>query len=340
MLAASGAWASVAKPSGGVLGVVGDDDVGAGAADRGQGLEHGGALVEPAGGRGGLDHRVLAADVVGGDRHARRVLHAADDVEVGQRGLDHDHVGALLRGRAAPRAAPRRRWPGPSGSRGGRRRPASSRPPRGTGRRRPRRTWRVGEDRRVAEAVLVERRADARRRARPSCRSARSRRRPRAACDTAVRASSSTLASLSTAPSARSRPQWPWLVYSQRHRSAMTSTSGCASLIARVASWTTPSSSHASEPSSSLCGGDAEEQDGGDAERAGLARLGDGARDREAVDTRAWRRSPPGRRGPPRRRAAGRSRRGPAASRARGRAGPAVARSRRRRVCGNGTTTS
>ena len=34
------------KPSGGVLRVVGDDDVGAGAADRGQRLEHGGALVE------------------------------------------------------------------------------------------------------------------------------------------------------------------------------------------------------------------------------------------------------------------------------------------------------
>ena len=64
----------------------------------------------------------------------------------------------------------------------------------------------------------------------------------------------------------------------------MTSTSGWASLIARVASWTAPSSSQAPEPSSSLCGGDAEEQDGGDAERVGLAGLGDGARDREPVD--------------------------------------------------------
>ena len=48
-------------------------------------------------GRGGrLDHRVLAADVVGGDRQARRLLDPADHVEVGQRRLDHDHVGALL----------------------------------------------------------------------------------------------------------------------------------------------------------------------------------------------------------------------------------------------------
>ena len=78
---------------------------------------------------------------------------------------------------------------------------------------------------------------------------------PACAWLSAVRASRSTDASLSTLPSARSRPQWPWLVYSQRHRSAMTSRSGWASLIARVASWTTPSSSQAPEPSSSLAAG-------------------------------------------------------------------------------------
>ena len=53
----------------------------------------------------------------------------------------------------------------------------------------------------------------------------------------------------------RSTPQWPWLVYSHRHRSVITMRSGSASLIARVASWTTPSSSHAPEPSSSLAAG-------------------------------------------------------------------------------------
>ena len=49
---------------------------------------------------------------------------------------------------------------------------------------------------------------------------------PARACETAVRAMSSTLESLSTAPSARSSPQWPWSVYSQRQTSVMTSRSG------------------------------------------------------------------------------------------------------------------
>ena len=78
---------------------------------------------------------------------------------------------------------------------------------------------------------------------------------PASACETAVRASRSSVASLSTTPSARSTPQWPWLVYSHRHRSVITSRSGCAALIARVASWITPSSSHAPEPCSSLSAG-------------------------------------------------------------------------------------
>ena len=192
---------------------------------------------------GGLDHRVLAADVVGGDRQAGRVLDAADDVEVGERGLDHDDVGALLDVEQRPRAAPRRRWPDPSGRRGGRRTPASSRRPRGTGRRRRRRTSRCR--RRSACRRSPPRRAPRgpRRSARPSCRSARRRRRRRAHATRAVRAMSSTLGSLSTEPSARSSPQWPWSVYSQRQTSVITTSSGCASLIARVASWTIPSSS-------------------------------------------------------------------------------------------------
>ena len=78
---------------------------------------------------------------------------------------------------------------------------------------------------------------------------------PARAWETAVRASSSRVASLSTVPSERTTPQWPWLVYSHRHRSVITSRSGWASLIARVASWTTPSSSQAPEPSSSLAAG-------------------------------------------------------------------------------------
>ncbi len=44
---------------------------------------------------GGLDHRVLARDVVGGDGKVEALAGGADHVEVRQRRLDHDHVGAF-----------------------------------------------------------------------------------------------------------------------------------------------------------------------------------------------------------------------------------------------------
>ena len=53
-------------------------------------------LVEPAALRRRLDHRVLARDVVRADRNVERVARGADHVEVRQRRLDHDRVGALL----------------------------------------------------------------------------------------------------------------------------------------------------------------------------------------------------------------------------------------------------
>src|SRR5829696_555905 len=65
------------QPGGGVLGEVGDDHVGAGAANRGERLHRGGPLVDPAVLRCGLQHRVLAADVVGRERRAGRVLDPA-----------------------------------------------------------------------------------------------------------------------------------------------------------------------------------------------------------------------------------------------------------------------
>ena len=46
-------------------------------------------------GSGGLDHRVLAGDVVGGEREVESLARGADDVEVRQRRLDHQHVGAF-----------------------------------------------------------------------------------------------------------------------------------------------------------------------------------------------------------------------------------------------------
>ncbi len=72
---------------------------------------------------------------------------------------------------------------------------------------------------------------------------------------TAVRASSSTEASLSTVCSPFSTPQWPWSVYSHRHTSVTTSSSGTAALSARTHSCTTPSSAHAEEPCASFSAG-------------------------------------------------------------------------------------
>src|SRR5674476_375105 len=54
-------------PAHDVLSVVGDDEVGAGALDAGDGLHDGALLVQPPVGRRFLDHRVLAAHGVGGE---------------------------------------------------------------------------------------------------------------------------------------------------------------------------------------------------------------------------------------------------------------------------------
>jgi len=77
---------------------------------------------------------------------------------------------------------------------------------------------------------------------------------PALACETAVSASISSVASLSTSPSFR-QPQWPWLVYSQKHRSVITRMSGTLSLIALTACWMIPSFRTAPEASSSFSSG-------------------------------------------------------------------------------------
>ena len=64
---------------------------------------------------------------------------------------------------------------------------------------------------------------------------------PASTWETAVRASSSSVGSFLTRPSSTT-PQWPWLVYSQRHTSVITSRSGMVSFTARTACWMMPSS--------------------------------------------------------------------------------------------------
>ena len=50
---------------------------------------------QPAVVEGRAVHGVLTAHLIGEDGHLEALLHAADDVEIGKAGLDHDDVGAL-----------------------------------------------------------------------------------------------------------------------------------------------------------------------------------------------------------------------------------------------------
>src|SRR5438046_10057349 len=68
--------------AGGLAGVVGDDDVGAGPADRRQAFEHGALFVEPAVARGGFEDSILAAEVISGRRIAELGLQAREAVEI------------------------------------------------------------------------------------------------------------------------------------------------------------------------------------------------------------------------------------------------------------------
>src|SRR2546427_8747116 len=56
---------------------IGEDRIGTRALDAGQGFEHAGTLIEPAVLRGGLEHRVLARDLIHKGRRAEAILYAA-----------------------------------------------------------------------------------------------------------------------------------------------------------------------------------------------------------------------------------------------------------------------
>ena len=77
---------------------------------------------------------------------------------------------------------------------------------------------------------------------------------PATACDSAARASCSTVASLTISSPAR-MPQWPCDVYSHRHTSVTTSSPGTSRLMARTAACTGASGSEAAEPTASLSSG-------------------------------------------------------------------------------------
>ncbi len=79
---------------------------------------------------------------------------------------------------------------------------------------------------------------------------------PAAACAAAIEAYRSSVASLSTSPEAVRMPQWPWSVYSSRHRSAIsTVASPTSDARSRSAFCTMPAGSSAPEPRPSLTAG-------------------------------------------------------------------------------------
>ena len=210
---------------------------------------------------------IFPAHVVGGHRHIEALAHALNHVQIGQRRLHHDDVRAffeierhfaqrLARIRrihlvAAPVAKLRR------GLRGFAERPVE----RGA-------IFRgVGKNRDILEIVLVEPAPDGAPRARPSCPKARRyplrRARARAPHPPAARVSGS----FSTSPSFIT-PQWPWLVYSHRQTSVITSRSSFALRIASIERCTAPCAAAASVPVSSLCSGKPNKNHGGNSEPA------------------------------------------------------------------------
>src|SRR5208282_6155783 len=81
---------------GGVFGVVGEDDAGAGAADAYERFHHDAVALDPAVAGGGFDHGVFAGDLIGRERHVETQAGCGNHVEVRHGGFNHDHVCAFF----------------------------------------------------------------------------------------------------------------------------------------------------------------------------------------------------------------------------------------------------
>ncbi len=77
---------------------------------------------------------------------------------------------------------------------------------------------------------------------------------PARACESASSASSLSVGSLATSPFSIT-PQCPWLVYSHKQTSVITTSLSFARRIASIARCTAPVADQASDPRSSLCSG-------------------------------------------------------------------------------------
>ena len=97
---------------------------------------------------------------------------------------------------------------------------------------------------------------------------------PAAACASAIRAYSGSVASLSTSPRSFSTPQCPWSVYSSRQRSVIiTASSPKSSRSARIACCVIPSGFHASDALGVLVLGHPEQHEREHAARPDVGRL-------------------------------------------------------------------
>ena len=187
-----------------------------------------------------------------------------------------------------------RRFADPSGSRADRRTRARCRRPPGRARRRLRHAF-------AAYAIIavspksrcIEAGADRTRPGRPSLRSARRCPRRPAPATTPSGPMSARVASLSTPPSAISGPQWPWLVYSQRHVSAISASGRSASRSRESACCTTPSSIHAPVPQCVLVVRQAEDDHAAQTQPGVAFRIAHGLVGRDVVDPRERRDRPP-----------------------------------------------
>src|ERR1022692_3142350 len=75
---------------------VGHDDVGAGALERDEHLVDGALLIQVAFRHRGLHHGVLTADVIDGERKLDGFANRSHHVEIRERRLDHDDIGARV----------------------------------------------------------------------------------------------------------------------------------------------------------------------------------------------------------------------------------------------------
>src|SRR5208283_3976384 len=83
-------WRSGFQPASRILGVVGEDYIRTGPLNARKNFQDHALFVDPAIARRRLDHGIFAADVVRAHGHINGIPHPADDVEIGERRLDHD----------------------------------------------------------------------------------------------------------------------------------------------------------------------------------------------------------------------------------------------------------